>query len=184
MPSSRDSFRRGVVARRLSMVVLRGLQNSRRILRPWLAPRTLAKRLLDVRGLGLDLARWCVTAASGPEQCDTASNLRVRSTESCVRIGDVDRAPASRYGLSLSVSDDLPCGKPPRPGQRSWPASSKRFRNFPRPVRSLAPAPVWLFMACPRCDQCSLPVADSHSGTQRLSSDLRSPSGFLNPFGS
>jgi len=35
-----------------------------------------------------------------------------------------------------------------------------------------------------RCDQCSLPVADSDSGTQRLSSDLRSPSGSLNPSGS
>ena len=35
-----------------------------------------------------------------------------------------------RYGLSLSSSDGWPFSPPPQPGQRSWPASSKRFSNL------------------------------------------------------
>jgi hypothetical protein len=52
--------------------------------------------------------------------------------------------------------------------------------TFTGPFGLKLPSPFGFFMACAGYDPCSRPVASSDSETQRLYSDLRSPSGFPN----
>jgi len=84
----------------------------------------------------------------------------------------------SRYGLSLSGSEVLPCGKSPWPSLCSWPASSTSYWNFTWPVRLPAPGLARRFISgrarslrVARC-QLTIPVSSVHRRTATPPQDL------------